>query len=87
VTITERKSEGSKEWANVEGPNAVSAGSRRQYLVKGEIVRTSQKLAEEIRTVPSQALGKSKARLKLRLTPDRSTEENVAYMLPAWHRA
>lgn len=83
VTVTERKNEGNTAWANINGPNGASGWVESQYLVKGEIVQASQKIAEEIRDIPTQAVGKSKARLKLRLTPDRSTEDNVAYMLSA----
>jgi uncharacterized protein YgiM (DUF1202 family) len=83
VTVTERKNEGNTAWANIDGPNGASGWVESQYLVKGEIVQASQKIAEEIRNTPTQAIGKSKARLKLRLTPDRGTEDNVAYMLSA----
>ena len=83
VTITERKNEGNTAWANVTGPGGVAGWVESKALVKQEIVSASQKLAEESRNVPTQAVGRSKARLKLRLTPDRTTEDNVAYELPA----
>jgi hypothetical protein len=83
VTIIERKNEGNTAWAQVNGPNGLSGWVESKTLVKQEIVNAAQKMAEEIRSVPTQATGRSKARLKLRLSPDRNTEENVAFELPA----
>lgn len=83
VTITERKNEGNLAWANVNGPNGVSGWVETKVLVKQAIVDASQKIANEIREIPTQAVGKSKARLKLRLTPDRNNDDNVAFELPA----
>jgi hypothetical protein len=83
VTITERKNEGNTAWANVNGPGGVTGWIETRYLVKQEIVNATNKIAEEVRGIPTQALGRSKATLKLRLTPDRNTEDNVAFPLPA----
>jgi hypothetical protein len=83
VTIFERKSEGGTIWANVNGPSGASGWIEARYLVKQEIVDATNKIAEEVRGIPTQAMGKSKATLKLRLTPDRNTEDNVAFPLPA----
>ena len=83
VTITERKNEGNTAWANVSGPGGATGWIEMRYLVKQEIVDSTNKIAEELRGVPTQAIGKSKATLKLRLTPDRNTEDNVAFPLPA----
>lgn len=83
VTITERKNEGNTAWANVNGPNNMSGWIESKVLVKQAIVEASQKIANEITEVPTQAVGKSKARLKLRLTPDRNNDDNVAFELPA----
>lgn len=83
VTISERRSEGSTVWANITGPNGESGWIEARYLVKEEIVKAAQKLAAEMEDQPTQAVGKSKARLKLRLTPDRTDDDNVAFELPA----
>ncbi len=83
VTITERKTEANTAWANINGPNGVSGWVESKTLVKQAIVEASQKIANEIRDIPTQAVGKSKARLKLRLTPDRSNDDNVAFELAA----
>jgi hypothetical protein len=83
VTITERKNEGNQVWANINGPGGVTGWIEARHLVKREIAEAAQKIAEEMRNTPTQAIGKSKASLKLRLTPDRNTDDNVAYLLPA----
>ncbi len=83
VTITERKTEGNTAWANINGPNGVSGWVESKVLVKQAIVEAAQKIANEIRDIPTQAVGKSKARLKLRLTPDRNNDDNVAFELAA----
>jgi uncharacterized protein YgiM (DUF1202 family) len=83
VTVIERKNEGNTAWANINGPNGLTGWVENKVLVKQAIVEASQKIANEIREVPTQAVGKSKARLKLRLTPDRNNDDNVAFELPA----
>ena len=83
VSIIERKSEGNTTWANVSGPGGASGWIETRYLVKQEIVNASSKIAEELREIPTQAVGRSKATLKLRLTPDRTNDDNVAFPLPA----
>jgi hypothetical protein len=83
VSILERKNEGNTTWANVSGPGGASGWIETRYLVKQEIVNASSKIAEELREIPTQAVGKSKATLKLRLTPDRANDDNVAFPLPA----
>ncbi|MBI1763204.1 MAG: SH3 domain-containing protein [Acidobacteria bacterium] len=83
VTITERKSEGNTAWANINGPGGVSGWVESKTLVKQAIVDAAQKIASEIQDIPTQAVGKSKARLKLRLTPDRNNDDNVAFELSA----
>jgi hypothetical protein len=83
VSILERKNEGNTAWANVSGPGGTTGWIENRYLVKQEIVTASSKIADELREIPTQAIGKSKATLKLRLTPDRSNDDNVAFPLPA----
>lgn len=84
VTVTERaKSEDGTQWSNLRGPDGQSGWAESRYLVKDEIVTKSRQMSEEIREIPTQAVGKSKATLKLRLTPDRTGEDNVAGTLPS----
>jgi hypothetical protein len=83
VTITERKNEGNTAWSEVKGPGGITGWIESKTLVKQEIVNASQKMAAEVSDIAAQAVGRSKARLKLRLTPDRTSEDNVAFELPA----
>lgn len=84
VTVTQRaKSEDGTPWANIKGADGQSGWVEARYLVKAEIVTKSRKMADEIRQIPTQAIGKSKATLKLRLTPDRTNDDNVASVLPS----
>lgn len=84
VTVTNRENaEDGENWSKVEGPNGEEGWIRSAYLVKREIVEKSRQIAEEIKDIPTQAFGRSKATLNLRLSPDRSKEDNVATMLPS----
>ncbi|MFN0111247.1 MAG: hypothetical protein ACKVZH_20480 [Blastocatellia bacterium] len=84
VTITQRsKSEDGAPWANVKSGDGQEGWAETRYFVKEEVVIESRKIADQIKDIQTQAIGKSKATLKLRLTPDRTTESNVATMLPA----
>lgn len=83
VTVTQRaKSEDGTMWSEIKGPDGQSGWAESRYLVKDDIVTKSRQMAEDIRQIPTQAIGKSKASLKLRLTPDRTNDENVASTLP-----
>jgi hypothetical protein len=87
VTVTDRgKAEDGEDWSKVKGPNGEWGWLRSSNLVKREIVEKSRQIASEIKEIPTQAVGKSKATLKLRLSPDRSDDENVATTLPAGTR-
>jgi len=83
VTVIDRAiAEDGESWSKVEGPNGESGWTRSLTLVRREIVEKSRQIAAEIKDTPTQAVGKSKATLKLRLSPDRSDDENVATSLP-----
>lgn len=84
VTITKRsKSEDGTPWVNVKAGDGQEGWAETRNFIKEEIVSQSRKIADEIKDIPTQAIGKSKATLKLRLTPDRTTEDNVATPLPS----
>src|SRR5262245_31521152 len=83
VTVTDREiAEDGENWSKVKGPSGESGWIKSLSLVKWEIVEKSRILADEIQDIPTQAIGKSKATLKLRLSPSRSDDENVATSLP-----
>ena len=83
VTVNDRaNAEDGENWSKVEGPNGELGWIRSHNLVKREIVEKSRQIAEEIKDIPTQAVGRSKATLKLRLSPDRSDDDNVATTLP-----
>ena len=78
VTVTDRaKAEDGNSWSKINGPEGQSGWVETKNLVKEEVVLQSRKLADEIVDIPVQALGKSKAQLKLRLSADRTSEDNV----------
>jgi Bacterial SH3 domain len=84
VTVVDRaNAEDGESWSKVEGPNGESGWIRSLSLVRREIVEKSRQISAEIKDVPTQAVGKSKALLKLRLSPDRSDDDNVATTLPS----
>ena len=84
VTITDKEdSEDGTPWVKVKGPDGVTGWAEQRYFVRDEIVSESRKIADKIKDIQTQAVGKSKASLKLRLTPDRVNEENVASTLPS----
>jgi hypothetical protein len=76
-------SEDGTSWSQIKGPQGESGWVESRYLVKKVIVDKSVQIADEIREIPTQAIGKSKASLKLRLTPDRETDDNVATLMPS----
>jgi hypothetical protein len=83
VTIKEHSEADGVTWVRVNGPNGIEGWAQLRSLVEQESVDRSRRLADEIKEIQTQAVGRSKATLKLRLTPDRSTEENVLTLLPS----
>jgi hypothetical protein len=83
VTIVERTDDGGTNWVKLRGPGGQTGWVEARNVVSQEIVDRSRRLADEVREIQAQASGSTKATLKLRLTPDRSTEENVATTLPS----
>ena len=82
VIITERaNADDGTLWSNVNGPDGKSGWAEARYFVKEGIVLESRRIAEQVKDIQTQAVGRSKATLKLRLTPDRSNDDNVATML------
>jgi uncharacterized protein YgiM (DUF1202 family) len=84
VTIVLRaKTEDGTPWVSIKSGENQAGWAEARYFVKEEIVNKSRQMAESIRGIPTQAIGKSKATLKLRLTPDRTNDDNVATTLPS----
>ncbi|NBO63895.1 MAG: hypothetical protein EBU88_03395 [Acidobacteria bacterium] len=84
VTITNRlDAEDGSLWVEVRGPAGETGWAEARFFVAGDLVESSRRIAERYKSVRAQALGRSKAALRLRLTPDRQSEENVAIVLPA----
>jgi hypothetical protein len=84
ITIIARsKSEDGTPWVNIKSGDGQTGWAESRYFVKEETVNKSRQMAESIRGIPTQAVGKSKATLKLRLTPDRTNDDNVATTLPS----
>lgn len=84
VTVTDRaNAEDGESWSKVDGPNGEWGWIKSLNLVRRDIVEKSRQIAAEINDVPTQAIGRSKAPLKLRLSPDRSDDDNVATTLPS----
>jgi uncharacterized protein YgiM (DUF1202 family) len=87
VIVTDRgKAEDGEDWAQVKGPNGEFGWIKSSALVRREIVEKSRQIAADVKDIPTQAVGRSRAQLKLRLAPDRSDDENVATTLPGGTR-
>lgn len=83
VTVLERVEDSGANWVKLSGPNGQTGWTEARHLVSQEIVDRSRQIASEIQQTQAQAIGRSKASLKLRLTPDRSAEDNVITTLPS----
>jgi hypothetical protein len=82
ITIVGRSySEDGRLWAEIKAPNLDPGWAEARYFVNAKVVEESRRIAEMYKDTQTQAIGKSKAALKLRLTPDRSDDNNVAILL------
>jgi len=71
-----------KLWLKVKAPKVDPGWAEARYFVSANVVDDSRRIADQYKETQTQAIGKSKASLKLRLTPDRSDDKNVATLLP-----
>ena len=84
VTIVERaNADDGVPWARVKGGGGEAGWAEARFFVKENVVDESRNIALGIKDTQTQAVGKSKATLKLRLTPDRLDDSNVATLLPS----
>jgi hypothetical protein len=83
ITIVGRSySEDGRLWVKIKTPNIDEGWAEARFFVKAKVVEESRRIAEMYKDIQTQAIGRSKASLKLRLTPDRSDDNNVATLLP-----
>lgn len=80
--IMRDEAEDGTPWVQVSG-SSLAGWAEARYFVKEGVVAESRRIADQIKDIPTQAVGKSKAQLKLRLTPERINDDNVATFLPA----
>jgi uncharacterized protein YgiM (DUF1202 family) len=83
VTILERLEEGGRSWARLRGAGGETGWADARFLVSEDVVGSLRKLAEEVKDIPAQAVAESKSYLKLRLSPDRSSDDNAVTRLSA----
>jgi len=82
VTVSRRaKSEDGISLSMLTGPRGESGWVESRFLIKEDLVEKSRAIAAEVRDIQTQAIGRSKRDLKLRLSPDRANEENVITVL------
>jgi hypothetical protein len=82
ITIMSRSySEDGRLWVKIKATNIDEGWAEARFFVKAKTVEESRRIAEMYKDIQTQAIGRSKASLKLRLTPDRSDDNNVATLL------
>jgi uncharacterized protein YgiM (DUF1202 family) len=83
VTILERLEEGGRSWARLRGAGGETGWADARFLVSEDVVESLRRLSEEVKDIPAQAIAESKSYLKLRLSPDRSSDDNAVTRLSA----
>lgn len=83
VDILERRTANNQDFVHIRigKDNPVEGWLESHQIIKKDLVDDCEKLATEWQDIPTQAVGKTKDKLKLRLTPGRDTE--VATVLAA----
>jgi hypothetical protein len=83
VTVIEKVEDTNRLWAKLRGPNGLTGWADARFLVNADIVEQLRSQAEEIRELPTQAVGKATRQVKLRLSADRASDDNSVFALPA----
>ncbi len=83
VKIVERTTEGDVTYARIQGPEGLDGWASTTNLVTQANLEKAQEMAASIDGIPVQAECRSGSSIKLRLTPERTSDENVLVILPA----
>jgi Bacterial SH3 domain len=83
VKIVERTTEGDVNYVRIQGPEGLDGWASATNLATQANLEKAQELAASIAGIPVQAECRTGASIKVRLTPDRSSDENVLVILPA----
>src|SRR6266542_5742933 len=72
-----------ERWLRVRGHDDASTEGwiESRNIMPNDVLEASQKIAEQEKNVPAQATGQLRASSNLRLTPDRSANENIMMRL------
>lgn len=81
--LSELESEEGTRWVKVMIATGDVGWIEARNLVKESLVDDSRRLAEKVKHIQTQAVGRSRAPLRLRMSPSRSEDDNIAVMLPA----
>lgn len=82
VTIVERTTEGEVNYVRVQGPEGLDGWAMATNLVTLANLDKAKEMAATIAGIPVQAECRSGSSIKLRLTPERTSDENVLVILP-----
>lgn len=82
VKIVERTTEGDTNYVRIQGPEGLDGWAIAANLATQSNLDKAQALAASIAGVSVQAECRSGASIKVRLTPDRTSDDNVLVILP-----
>ena len=83
VTIVERTTEGEVNYVRIQGPEGLDGWASANNLVTQANLDKAKDLAASIAGIPVQAECRSGSLIKLRLTPDRTNDNNALVILPS----
>jgi hypothetical protein len=72
-----------EKWYNVRASDEEQTEGwiEARYVITNNVLEKSQKLADEDREIPAQAAGQLRAASNLRISPDRTSDENILFKL------
>lgn len=82
VKIVERTTEGDGNYVRIQGPEGLDGWASATNLVTQANLDKAQEMASSIAGIPVQAECHSGSSIKLRLTPERTSDDNVLVILP-----
>ncbi len=82
VKIVERTTEGDASYVRIQGPEGLDGWAMAANLATQANLEKAQTLATSIAGIAVQAECRSGASIKVRLTPDRTSDDNVLVILP-----
>jgi hypothetical protein len=79
VDVLERRKD---QWVKIRSAQGIEGWIEARHLIRKDMVARANALADEVKDISTQAIGRATGYATLRLSPGRATEDNAIFSIP-----